>query len=238
MTIIITMAGLGLRFKNAGYNLPKYMITVKNKTLFEWSLESLIGYNEFVENYIFVVRKDDNSLDFIKSKILNYGILNFKIIELDHLTDGQATTCLIALRYCKPESPIMVYNIDTFIEPYQLQYSQISGQGHIPCFKGKGDHWSFVKINDEARVVEVREKVRISELCTLGAYYFSSAKLFRALYKFYYFDKNEPDKSEKYIAPLYNEMIKRGLDISISLVESSKVYVLGTPEELKEFINS
>lgn len=29
MTIIITMAGLGSRFKKAGYNCPKYMIEAK-----------------------------------------------------------------------------------------------------------------------------------------------------------------------------------------------------------------
>ena len=31
---IITMAGLGSRFRKAGYNVPKFMITAKEKTLF------------------------------------------------------------------------------------------------------------------------------------------------------------------------------------------------------------
>lgn len=42
MTIIITMAGLGSRFKKAGYNCPKYMIEAKGKTLFDWSMDSLL----------------------------------------------------------------------------------------------------------------------------------------------------------------------------------------------------
>ena len=49
------MAGLGLRFKKAGYNVPKYMIEAKGKTLFEWSMDSLIDYNKYVTKYVFVV---------------------------------------------------------------------------------------------------------------------------------------------------------------------------------------
>lgn len=237
MTIIITMAGLGSRFRKAGYNLPKYMINAKNKTLFEWSMESLLDYNSHVKKYIFVVRKEDNASDFIRSKCAQYGIKDLEIIEIDYLTDGQATTCMLAIPYCKIENPIMVYNIDTYIEPYELRFSDISGDGHIPCFKADGDHWSFVKLDEKGNAVEVKEKVRISDYCTLGAYYFASAKLFKDLYSEYYEDDNENDKTEKYIAPLYNEMIKKGMGITISVIDSSKVHVLGTPEELKEFLD-
>ena len=54
MTIIITMAGLGSRFRKAGYDCPKYKIEAKGKTLFQWSMDSLIGYNKIVSKYIFV----------------------------------------------------------------------------------------------------------------------------------------------------------------------------------------
>ena len=65
MQIIITMAGLGTRFKKAGYDCPKYMIEAKDKTLFEWSMDSLLDYNSHVSKYIFVVRAEDNSSEFI-----------------------------------------------------------------------------------------------------------------------------------------------------------------------------
>ena len=64
---IITMAGLGSRFRKAGYNVPKFMITAKEKTLFEWSMESL---NDFKSNskYIFIIRDENGVEDFIKEK--------------------------------------------------------------------------------------------------------------------------------------------------------------------------
>ena len=52
MNIIITMAGLGTRFRRAGYKMPKYRIEARGKTLFEWSMDSLLGYNEQVSKYV------------------------------------------------------------------------------------------------------------------------------------------------------------------------------------------
>ena len=160
MTVIITMAGLGSRFRKAGYNCPKYMIEAKGKTLFEWSMDSLVGYNKNVSKYIFVVRKEDDSEKFIREHIANYSISNIEIIGIDHLTDGQATTCMLAIPYCDPDEEIMVYNIDTYVEPNEMKYEDISGDGYIPCFHADGDHWSFVKLDENGNVVEVREKQR------------------------------------------------------------------------------
>lgn len=86
-------------------------------------------------------------------------------------------------------------------------------------------------------MIEVREKQRISDNCTLGAYYFKSARLYKRLYEEYYADDSKMEKNEKYIAPLYNYMIEKGLKVTISIVDTEKVHVLGTPEELKEFLH-
>lgn len=238
MTIIITMAGVGSRFRKAGYNCPKYMIEAKGKTLFDWSMDSLKDYNVATNKYIFVVRKEDNAEPFILEHCEKIGIHNVKVVELDHMTDGQATTCLLALEYCDPNDSIMVYNIDTYVEPGEMKYSDIKGEGHIPCFHADGDHWSFVRLGENGQALEVREKQRISDNCTLGAYYFASAKLYRKLYGEYYADSSHMEKNEKYIAPLYNYMIEKGMCVTISIVDAVKVHVLGTPEELQVFLES
>ncbi|MFI3163961.1 MAG: glycosyltransferase family 2 protein [Bacillota bacterium] len=237
MTVIITMAGLGSRFRKVGYNCPKYMIEAKGKSLFEWSMDSLIGYNDYVNKYVFVVRKEDNSADFIKMQCVKYGIENVDIVEIDYLTDGQATTCMLAIPYCEQDSSIMIYNIDTYVEPNEMKYADITGDGHIPCFNAEGEHWSFARLDDNGNVVEVREKKRISDNCTLGAYYFSSAELYKNIYNEFYIDDTNSEKNEKYIAPMYNYMIQKGMKITISMVDADKVHVLGTPEELEIFKN-
>ena len=236
MTVIITMAGLGSRFRKAGYNCPKYMIEARGKTLFDWSMDSLIGYNKNVSKYVFVVRKEDDSEQFIREHMVSYGIFNIEIVGIDYLTDGQATTCMLAIPYCDPDEEILVYNIDTYVEPNEMKYRDIAGDGHIPCFHAEGEHWSFAKLDTDGNVIEVREKERISDNCTLGAYYFRSAVLYKQLYDEYYADDSNMEKSEKYIAPLYNYMIKQGMKVTISLVDVEKVHVLGTPEELDVFL--
>lgn len=236
MTVIITMAGMGIRFRKAGYNCSKYMIEAKGRTLFDWALDSLTGYNDYVSRYVFVVRREDNAEDFIREHCKNHGIHDVKIVEIDYLTDGQATTCMLAIPYCEAEDAIMVYNIDTYVEPNEMKFEKISGDGHIPCFHADGDHWSFVKVDDSGNVIEVREKVRISDNCTLGAYYFSSARLYKELYSEFYSDDSHMEKNEKYIAPLYNFMIRKGMPVTMSLVDATKVHVLGTPEELQLFL--
>lgn len=236
LAVIITMAGLGSRFREAGYQMPKYMISARGKTLFEWSMDSFLDYNEHVYKYIFVVRKEDNASEFIKEKCQKYGISDIQIIEINELTDGQATTCMLALPGCQKEKPIMVYNIDTYVEPYQLKYSDIQGDGYIPCFHAEGTHWSFVKLDDKGNAIEVREKNRISDHCTIGAYYFSSAQLYYDIYQEFYADKKNMEKNEKYIAPLYNWMIQKGYQVKITDIDEAKVHVLGTPKELEIFV--
>lgn len=237
MTVIITMAGLGSRFRNAGYNIPKYMIEAKGKTLFEWSLDSLSDYRDHVVKYIFVARKEDGSSSFIIDCCAKMGLPNIEIVELDAMTDGQATTCMRAIPLCNPDSSILIYNIDTYVEPGELKYQDIVGDGFIPCFHAPGEHWSFVRTDNTGKAIEVREKKKISDNCSLGAYYFSSASLYSDLYEEYYKDNQHLERKEKYVAPLYNLMIKKGFTVSICIVDYLKVHALGTPEELDGFLN-
>ena len=55
MTIIIPMAGLSSRFTKAGYVLPKYMLYVKNKSLFNLAVTSFEKYFDTCR-FVFVAR--------------------------------------------------------------------------------------------------------------------------------------------------------------------------------------
>lgn len=233
MQIVITMAGLGSRFKNAGYTLPKYMIEVNKKTLFEWSLLSLNSFKDAY--YYFIVRKDDGAKDFISSKCATLEIHNFKVIELSSTTSGQAETVMMAKKYLNTDDELLIYNIDTYVEPNELNPNDLKGDGFIPCFKGKGDHWSFVKTDNNNKAINVVEKIRVSENCTVGAYYFKSVQLYSNLYTEYYQSTESKTYKEQYVAPIYNQLIQNGGDVFISMIPETKVHVLGTPEEVEEF---
>lgn len=236
--VVITMGGLGSRFRKAGYKVPKYMIEAKGKTLFEWSMISLEGYKKDVAQYIFIAMKDED-LDiagFVRSKCEELGIIDYHLILLDYLTDGQATTATLAEKYWNSEHALLIYNIDTYVEPGQMNSEELRGDGFIPCFKEEGDHWSFVRLDEQGRVVEIKEKQRISDHCTLGAYYFKSCGLYKQLYDEYYREEKNLVKGEKYVAPLYDYLLSKGGEIYISDIAPETVHVLGTPEELECFL--
>lgn len=234
MTIVITMAGLGSRFRKAGYTVPKYQIEVKGHTLFYWSMLSLSECES--RDYVFIVRKEDDASAFIQQECEKLGIRG-KIVELDHLTSGQAETAMLAEPYWNAEEPLLIYNIDTYVEPGYIREKDFRGDGFIPCFAGEGDHWSFVRLDEQGKAVEVREKKRISEHCTIGAYYFATAELYRHLYEEYYLRIDaELDAGERYVAPLYNHLIgSRQGEVYISTIPAQRIHVLGTPEEVKQF---
>jgi len=174
---------------------------------------------------------------FIDKKCQELGIENYHVIILDYLTDGQATTAMKAAEFWKRENALLIYNIDTYVEAGEMNSAELKGDGFIPCFQAEGDHWSFVRLDDSGKVVEIKEKQRISNYCTLGAYYFKTCGLYEDLYNEYYSKTRELVNGEKYVAPLYDYLLSKGGEIYISDIAPERVHVLGTPEELQAFLN-
>ena len=118
-----------------------------------------------------------------------------------------------------------------------MNSDELKGDGFIPCFQADGEHWSFVRLDNSGKVVEIKEKKRISNNCTLGAYYFRSCSLYKTLYDEYYSREQALINGEKYIAPLYDYLLLKNGEIYISNINPKKVHVLGTPEELQKFLD-
>ncbi len=225
------MAGEGARFRQTGSGLPKYMIPAKGRALFEWALMSLAAF--FEHEFIFIARRSPVGTDFINDKCRALGVKNFRIQEIDQLTDGQATTALQAEGLIADSSrQVMIYNIDTYVQAGELTPELIRGDGWIPVFEAEGCHWSFAEFASDGRINAVAEKNRISRYASIGLYYFKSFDLFKKASRDYYKSNNA---QEKYIAPVYNILLQEGRLVYASLLDKEKVHVLGTPEEVKIF---
>jgi hypothetical protein len=238
-TAIITMAGFGRRFLDAGYAVPKYRIEAHGRSLFAWSMLSLRSFIGAGTRFVFVVRAADGAGDFIAREAAALGIADHALIELDAPTDGQATTATLAAPAISDRAdPMFIYNIDTFVHPSALSARAPRGEGWIPCFAADGDHWSFAAADDEGRVGEVREKVRISPHATIGLYWFGSFHLFARAYDRHYAPGRPTDAGERYVAPLYNDLLAEGRAVFIQDVPVDAVVPLGTPAEVERFLAS
>ncbi|WP_454752340.1 glycosyltransferase family 2 protein [Cupriavidus necator] len=236
--IVITMAGRGSRFYDAGYKHPKYEIVAHGRSLFDWSMLSLKHFLDADSKVIFVCLAQNNSADYVKSRATALGIHNLQILEIDKITDGQATSAFVTRDQWVVDNPLLIYNIDTYVNPRSLSPSHIKvgSDGWIPCFKASGDHWSFVRIDENGWAVDVAEKSRISDNASVGLYWFRRAEDYIRAYTEFFSDDANLVKGERYVAPLYSHLVRYGHQFSISELPTSDVHVLGTPAELETFL--
>lgn len=228
------MVGEGMRFRQAGYLMPKFEIKLAGHSLFYWSAVSLKSYIEQRCRFIFITQKKHNARAFIEQEAQKLGITDMEIVELDRLTKGQAHTVLFAEPHLDPAMPIAIYNIDTHVDSSQIPVYSMEADGIIPCFTATEDKWSFVRTDQAMNALEVREKKPISTNATLGFYWFSSYALYAATYHTYYSNPVNIEKNELYIAPLYNQLIAEGKKVKITLVDKHFIINMGTPQELED----
>jgi dTDP-glucose pyrophosphorylase len=235
-TAIITMAGAGRRFRDAGHNVAKFRVNVRGRTLFAWSMESLRSFIDGGARFVFVSRVEDVAREFIFNEARAFGVASLEVVELDHLTDGQATTALLGGQALSSiDGPVFIYNIDTFVEPAYLPMSATRGEGWVPCFLAMGEGWSFARVDPSDRILELREKQRVAPWATIGLYWFASFAVYSAAYKTYYADAANLERGERYVAPLYNQLIAEGRPVYMHRVPTTAVHGLGTPMEVETF---
>ena len=232
--ILIPMAGEGSRFKIAGYTFPKPMIEVNDKPMIQLVVNN-IGFDA---NYIYVVRKEHYDNYNLKS-FLNLITPNCKIVIVDKLTSGAASTTLLAKEYINNDDPLIIANSDQFLEwnPIDFYYKMIEtkADGGIVTFKSTHPKWSYVKLNEQNNVIQVAEKETISDIATTGIYYYKKGSEY-VKYAEQMIDKNIRTKNEFYVAPVYNEYILDNKKIKTFDVQ--KMWGLGVPEDLKYFIKN
>lgn len=238
LNAVITMAGRGSRFYEAGYKVPKYEITAHDRSLFEWSMLSLKNFLTENTRVIFICLEENKSSDFVLRQAKLLGLTDVHFVELKEVTDGQATTAYLSQELWNPEWPLLIYNIDTYVKPHALQPRDIrpGSDGWVPCFQVPGEHWSFVKLGNDGWAVDLAEKQRISSNASIGLYWFSHAGRYVKLYDRFFSDRKNLVRGERYIAPLYRQLLAEGGKVSLTDLPSTDVYVLGTPAELERFL--
>ncbi len=233
------MAGLSQRFIKAGFTLPKYMLYVKDKSLFSLAVCSFEKYFKNC-NFIFIARDLFDTQKFIESECTILGIATYQIILLERPTTGQAETIYLGLNKAsiKDDEAILIFNIDTFRSGFSFPYNLSEWDGYLEVFFGEGANWSYAKTDtlESTRVIETAEKNQISNYCSTGLYYFKTVQLYNTAYeKEVQLSINDTTK-EFYVAPLYNILIQSGSNIHIHLIKSDEVKFCGIPAEYYAYL--
>jgi len=234
LNILIPMAGAGSRFEKAGYTFPKPLIEVRKKPMIQVVVENL----NIKANYIYVVQKshrEQYNLDALLSLITP----GCKIVETEGMTEGAACTALLAKEHINSDAPLFFANSDQFVEwdsnEFMYKMNETNADGGIVSFTATHPKWSFAKINEQGLVTEVAEKNPISDIATVGYYYWKHGSDF-VKYAEQMINKNVRVNNEFYVCPVFNEAIGDGKQIRTFNVDG--MWGLGTPEDLNYYLEN
>jgi len=234
LNILIPMAGAGSRFEAAGYTFPKPLIEVRKKPMIQVVVENL----NIKANYIYVVQKSHRekyNLDALLSLITP----GCKIVETEGMTEGAACTALLAKEHINTDAPLFFANSDQFVEwdsnEFLYKMNETDVDGGIVTFEATHPKWSFAKVDENGLVTEVAEKKPISNIATVGYYYWKHGSDF-VKYAEQMIDKNVRVNNEFYVCPVFNEAI--GDCKQIRTFNVSGMWGLGTPEDLDYYLKN
>ena len=234
LNVLIPMAGAGSRFEQAGYTFPKPLIEVNGKPMIQVVIENL----NLDANYIYVVQKahrEKYNLD----TLLNLLTPGCKIVETDGLTEGAACTALLAKDYINNDNPLFFANSDQFVEwdsnEFMYKMQETDADGGIVTFTATHPKWSFAKVDDNGLVTEVAEKNPISDIATVGYYYWKNGSDF-VKYAEQMIEKNIRVNNEFYVCPVFNQAVEDCKEIRT--FNTTGMWGLGTPEDLKYYLEN
>jgi dTDP-glucose pyrophosphorylase len=226
------MAGLGSRFADKGYELPKPLIRFFGKPMIQHVVESL-GIDG---NYIFLVQKDHRIKHHLDD-VLDEIAPGCSIVEVEGLTEGAASTSLLAKDLINNDTPLVIANSDQIVKWDLVSFLKLLAisDGITAVFEANDPKWSYVTSDDGVSVTGVVEKQVVSNIANVGIYgWASGAEYVLAAEKM--IAKDIRTNGEFYIAPAYNEAIANGAHIVTFQVED--MHGVGTPEDLDEYTRS
>ena len=238
INLVLPAAGLGSRFREVGETRPKPLIPVFDLPMIMWVL---LNFPLTSEDKVWVISQDK---DRIPDAIREYtDSLPFEVdfLEIDGLTQGQASTVDLVLRGLPDGEGLIVANTDQYIFADLDQFVQMvrnkSCAGQILTMHATSNAWSYVGRDSCGKINEVIEKVEISNEATVGVYGWSDTSLAKSAFEDT-FKRNIRTNNEFYVAPTYNFLISQGWTVKTSLVgnHGEAVHGLGIPSDLASFL--
>lgn len=237
------MAGLGSRFSEAGYLLPKPLIPVSGKPMI---VQVIKGLPE-AQGWIFIVRKEHVE-DFAIDKVIKAEIPDARIIQISETTEGQASTCMLAFEHIADDEEVFISACDnSFLydkEKFMALRSRPDVDSIVWSFTqnqllaDNPQAWGWLKVNEDGETInDMSVKVPISknpfnDHAVVASFYFKCARDFKNAYEAMY-TANHRINNEFYIdtMPIFmNRLGKKSVFFDVDL------YVgWGKPSDLYEY---
>jgi capsule biosynthesis phosphatase len=228
MNIIIPASGIGQRFLDDGYLLPKPLISVLGEPMIVQVIKHLKLTKE--DKVYIIYLQEFNQYQFVPIIKRALPEINIEFIQLNYHTRGPAETILCGLN--------QIADLDgSFVSvDYDMLFTDTikHADGNYICYfetENEPPIYSYIK-HLPNWVTDIKEKEKISNSACAGAYGFESGHLLKK-YCERVLDKGEKSNGEFYISNVYAEMLKDELFVLAKKVEAFDC--VGTPQQLKAY---
>lgn len=240
MNIIIPIGGKGERFKKDGYFQPKHLIEIFGKPMILHVLDNLSITSE---DNVFIITYKQNHLDNFEN-IIHNAYPNINIIYISKQTQGAAETLFLGIEslICKNMinyKPVMVLDCDTFYTYDVVNAYKMSSNKNVVFYTintEKDPIYSYILLDIENHIIDVKEKSKISHNANTGIYCFKNMDFLYHLTNIVLKD-NKRFNNEFYTSCVVKECICSEIMDGIE-IPSEQVFNLGTPRQLMNFINN
>ena len=233
--LIIPLGGVGRRFSNEGYLQPKPLIKVLGKPILFWTLDSLklesddrilIPYHHSLDHYNF-------------PSIMKKSYPHARLLRIPRDTKGAAETVMFALKEMDDHDlskKTICLDGDTFYDCDVVSLSKEFDFGGVFSFDSVADKpiYSYVKVDSNGIIEEIKEKQKISNRANTGCYVFNTGhelKQYASRSIEEYYDGN----SELYISTIISRMLSDGHLFHNVMIDKDQINVLGTPYQVRLF---
>jgi len=194
MANIIPMAGEGSRFAEAGYLLPKALVPVSGKPMISRVIESLPESDKS----IFIVRQehiDKYQID----KLIKKECANTIIIPVSKTTDGQASTCMLAMPHLDPNDDMFIAACDNSFVFDRKKFAELKRDQSIDAviwtftknnlLSESPKSWGWVQLEDDGLTIkDMSVKIPVSETpfndhAVVATFYFKKVSQFKEAYE-------------------------------------------------------
>jgi len=235
MNIIIPLGGKGERFHKQGYDVPKPLIPIYNKEMIFHVLDNL---NTSPNDNIFIIYKHDLDVFHFSNCIKNkYPSIHF--VPITYQTSGAVETILFGLEVIRKVSnhkTCVLLDCDTFYTVDILSIVREKNSNMVFYVKRENEPpiYSYIQLNENGKIVDIKEKIKISSNANSGCYVFNDINTLYDTCK-YVLDNKITFNGEPYTSCVIEKMIHK-YDFYGYELEQFRVFSLGTPTEINNYL--
>lgn len=233
--LIMPMGGAGSRFFKDGYVMPKPLIEIHGKPFLYWSTMAIKRYIDNLDITFVILQEHVDNFQIDKVILKYFPDAKFVVLK-EMFKEGPVLTCKAGIENILDDNPIIFNDCDHYFKCQELydflnnkQASKEEVDGALLTFKANDPKFSYLELDDNAKVIRTVEKEVISNHAICGAYYFKNKQTF--LDNIAEYLKNCRYK-EYFMSGIYNIMIKNNLVVKNFEVDWHIPF--GTPLEYED----